>query len=341
MTKDPQIDLDLSKKGYSEGATLKYENETRVRSSVEETDENVLAVSIDVEDWYHVPAVTGSSFSKYEHVHEFFDKWDEEYDYLTEPTHRTLDLLDELGITATFFVVGDVVDNYPGLVEEIADHGHEIGCHGLHHECAIDPDSKEPRFTKEEYAKRLRTAKTKLEAASGQRVTGYRAPGAYVGGWVLDVLEEVGFRYDSSVARNSLYNKTDQQLSTVKTMPYTPCCGSLDSGGDRELVELPWPYYDAKIGKIPAAGGPLIRLFGRRIVQAGIEQSLRRGDSVFYFHPIDIARDSFPKIGNTRRRPAYWLGKGLRAEQRIRNLLQKINHPMSPCEVVFEREHYK
>ncbi|RQG96188.1 DUF3473 domain-containing protein [Natrarchaeobius oligotrophus] len=293
--------------------------------------ESALAVSVDVEDWYHVPAVTGSSFSAYEDVHEFFDDWDDEYDYLTEPTHRTLELLDDLEITATFFVVADVVDNYPGLVEAIADRGHEIGCHGLHHECTIDPDTKEPRFTKAEYSERLRTAKTKLEDASGQRVTGYRAPGAYIGGWVLDVLEDVGFEYDSSVARNSLYNKTDQELSAVETTPYTPRQGSLNPGGDRDLVELPWPYYDVKVGKIPAAGGPLIRIFGRHVVQAGVSQSLRRGDSVFYFHPVDIARETFPKVGNTRRRPAYWLFKGAQAERRIRTLLDRVDVPLVPC----------
>lgn len=300
--------------------------------------ESALAVSVDVEDWYHVPAVTGSSFSEFSDVHEFFDEWDEAYDYLTEPTYRTLDLLDDFDITATFFVVADVVDNYPGLVEEIAGRGHEIGCHGLHHECTIDPDTKEPRFTREEYAERLQKAKAKLEAASGQRVTGYRAPGAYVGGWVLDVIEDIGFEYDSSVARNSLYNKTDQELSRIETTPYTPQRGSLDPGGDRDLVELPWPYYDVKIGKIPAAGGPLIRLFGRNVVQRGVHQSLSRGDSVFYFHPVDIARKSFPKVGNTRRRPAYWLFKGKRAEKRIRNLLATVTRStLTPCRTVYQR----
>ena len=39
---------------------------------------------------------------------------------------------------ATFFVVADVVDHYPGLVESIVERGHEIGCHGLHHACKID-----------------------------------------------------------------------------------------------------------------------------------------------------------------------------------------------------------
>ena len=287
--------------------------------------ESQLAVSVDVEDWYHVPAVTGSSFSKYDNVGEFMSEWNKEYDYLTEPTHRTLDLLDTLGITATFFVVADVVDHYPGLVKSIAERGHEIGCHGLHHECTIDPDTKKPRFSREEYTNHLSRAKQKLEAASGKKVSGYRAPAAYVAGWVIDVLEEVGFNYDSSVSQNSLYNKTDQELDEIETIPYTPKRGTLTPGGDRDVVEIPWPYFDIKIGKIPAAGGPLIRLFGRRIVQAGIEQSLQRGDSVFYFHPVDIARQSFPSVGNTRRRPAYWLFKGKRTEGRIRTLLSSLS----------------
>jgi len=300
--------------------------------------EGRLAVSVDVEDWYHVPAVTGSSFSEYDDVGEFLREWNEEYDYLTEPTHRTLDLLDTFGITATFFIVADVVDHYPGLVKSIAERGHEIGCHGLHHECTIDPDTKEPRFSREEYANHLSRAKQKLEAASGKKVSGYRAPAAYVAGWVIDVLEEVGFNYDSSVSQNSLYNKTDQELGEVETIPYTPKRGTLTPGGDRDVIEIPWPYFDVKIGKIPAAGGPLIRLFGRRIIQAGIEQSLQRGDSVLYFHPVDIARQSFPSVGNTRRRPAYWLFKGKRTEARIRTLLSGLpSSRLTTCSSIHNR----
>ena len=33
---------------------------------------------------------------------------------------------------------------YPGLVELIVERGHEIGCHGLHHACKINPKTKEP-----------------------------------------------------------------------------------------------------------------------------------------------------------------------------------------------------
>lgn len=295
-----------------------------VEGSVRESDAPPLAVSVDVEDWYHVPAVTGSPFATYPTVQAFFEAWDEEYDYLTEPTHRTLDLFDEFDMKATFFVVADVVDNYPGLVEEIAERGHEIGCHGLHHATAIDPDTKEPLFDRGEYRERIATAKRKLEDASGQDVTGFRAPNAYVAGWMLDVIEDLGFEYDSSVARNSLFNKTDSALDGVGSRPYVPEPGSLTPGGDRSLVELPWPYWKLGPVSIPTGGGPLIRLFGETVVTQGVAQSLDRGPSSFYFHPIDIARETFPSVGRSRRRPLYWLGKGATAERRIRSLLATV-----------------
>jgi peptidoglycan/xylan/chitin deacetylase (PgdA/CDA1 family) len=96
---------------------------------------NTLSITVDIEDWYHIPSVTGSPFSVYKDIDDFFKKWKGRYDYLTDPTKRVLDMLDEFDIKATFFVVADVVEHYPGLVESIVERGHEIGCHGLHHAC--------------------------------------------------------------------------------------------------------------------------------------------------------------------------------------------------------------
>ena len=53
-------------------------------------DNNKLAITADIEDWYHIPSVCGSPFSVYRDVDEFFEKWTEKYDYLTEPTMRVL-----------------------------------------------------------------------------------------------------------------------------------------------------------------------------------------------------------------------------------------------------------
>ncbi|KAF5421293.1 MAG: Peptidoglycan/xylan/chitin deacetylase, PgdA/CDA1 family [Candidatus Methanomarinus sp.] len=199
---------------------------------------NTLSITVDIEDWYHIPSVCGSPFSKFKDVNEFFKKWDSRYDYLSEPTKRILDLLDEYNTTATFFIVGDIADNYPGLIESIAQRGHEIACHGLHHECKIDPKTKEPLMSTEEFETRTLKAKKILEKVNGEKVVGYRAPNALIGGWMLDSLEKIGFKYDSSVCVNSLYNKTNSFLKDVSSVPYKPKMGSLEPGENRDFFGI-------------------------------------------------------------------------------------------------------
>jgi peptidoglycan/xylan/chitin deacetylase (PgdA/CDA1 family) len=282
----------------------------------------VLSVTVDIEDWYHIPSVTGSPFSVYRDTAEFFRTWEGRFDYLTEPTRRALDLLDDLGITATFFVVADVVERYPGLVNEIVERGHEIACHGLHHACSLEPKTKQPFIPPSEFGEQTSTAKAILEKVSGTPVVGYRAPSAYLGGWMLDALERLGFLYDSSVSVNSLYNKTDSDLEGVGTIPYFPSPGTLIPGGTRQMVEFPFPYWRVMALRIPSAGGPILRFLGSGVVLRGLRQSLARGPTLFYFHPLDIAREDFPAIG--RKRLFYWMVKGDRIERRIRTILKEL-----------------
>jgi len=111
------------------------------------------SLTIDIEDWYHIPSVCGSTFSQFRDVEDFFEKWDGRYDYLTHATNRVLSILDQYRIPATFFVVADVIEHYPGLIETIVEHGHEIACHGLHHSCVIDPGRKEPLLSPDGFKK--------------------------------------------------------------------------------------------------------------------------------------------------------------------------------------------
>lgn len=48
-------------------------------------------------------------------------------------TDRTLDALDELGMRATFFVLGIQMRAYPDIVVEIEARGHEVASHGFEH----------------------------------------------------------------------------------------------------------------------------------------------------------------------------------------------------------------
>jgi peptidoglycan/xylan/chitin deacetylase (PgdA/CDA1 family) len=285
--------------------------------------DNCVSVTVDIEDWYHILSVTGSPHSRYRDVDQFFREWQgSRYDYLTGPTRRVLDLLDEFGVKATFFVVADVTERYPGLVEAIADRGHEIACHGLHHACKINRKTRAPLMEAEEFGARTREAREILERACGDDVIGYRAPNALVGGWMLDALRETGFRYDSSVCVNSLYNKSDSSLAGVGTSPYTPEKRSLTPGRKGEFVEFPWAYYDLGI-KLPTSGGPMLRFLGANVILAGLKQSLRRGHTVFYFHPLDIASERFPRVGKGR--PFYWSIKGKTVENRVRYVLKRLS----------------
>jgi peptidoglycan-N-acetylglucosamine deacetylase len=290
---------------------------------------NSLTLTIDIEDWYHIPSVCGSPFSVFRNTDDFFDTWKDRYDYLTDPTSRVLDILREYGVKATFFIVADVVRRYPGLVESIADDRHEIACHGLDHSCKIDAKTKKPLFTAQDFDRRTRQAKLILEKASGQKVVGYRAPNALMGGWMIDVLETIGFNYDSSVSVNSLYNKTDSSLAGVTSAPYYPLRGGLEPGPQRKIIEFPWSYYSIGGYKLPTSGGPILRFLGARIIMSGIKQSLIRGQTVFYFHPIDISYENFPKVGKGR--PLYWFVKGKVIEKRIKYILNSVSDINTSC----------
>lgn len=50
-----------------------------------------------------------------------------------EVTPRVLDILDEFGIKATFFMVGDNVRRHPELLDQVRRRGHAVGNHTMHH----------------------------------------------------------------------------------------------------------------------------------------------------------------------------------------------------------------
>lgn len=52
---------------------------------------------------------------------------------IPEATPWVLDTLDSFGVKATFFMVGQNVERYPELLEEVRRRGHAVGNHTLHH----------------------------------------------------------------------------------------------------------------------------------------------------------------------------------------------------------------
>ncbi|MFI6283411.1 polysaccharide deacetylase [Streptomyces sp. NPDC051018] len=104
---------------------------------------------------------------------------------------RLLEMLDRLGIPATFFVCGGDAERYPGILESVAGRGHEIGHHGFTHR---SPHLME----RDEEAAELERGLTVLRRFT-DRVEGYRSPSWDISPNTLDLLAGSGFRYSSNM----------------------------------------------------------------------------------------------------------------------------------------------
>ena len=242
-----------------------------------------VVLSIDLDEWYHSRWVTGSKVSLWKDTRSFFHDYydrDRPLGELVEPTHKVLALLDAFEIQATFFVLGEVAEYYPRLVKQIHARGHEIACHGLEHFDLF-------LLSRERFVSGLREAKRRLEDLTGEPVLGYRAPNLIIEPWVIDVLEELGFEYDSSVCPSrSLFGKYEG-LAHAPLNPYRLSHGSLTRPGTRNIVELPIPTFP--VLKLPAATGIATRVFGKWWTQVALNAALRTGVASYYFHPYELA----------------------------------------------------
>lgn len=287
---------------------------------------NKIFLSIDLDDWYHTPAITGSSFAMYKTVDDFFKDWNERFDYITDSTLKTLQLLKRHNIRATFFVIADQVDRYPVIMKALKESGHEIACHSLHHTVPFDTKTKVQTQSNDEWKSELVQAKNILENYFEREVIGYRAPGAYLANWMIPILEECGFKYDSSVALNSLYNKTNVMLKNIPQNPYLINSNDLSAlNPDTNIIEFPWANYNLMGYYLPTAGSYFFRLLGNTFFQHVIKSNLKKGHTMFYFHTIEITDDKIP-LENNKKRPLYWINKGEKTLNNLDSLFSRFNN---------------
>jgi polysaccharide deacetylase family protein (PEP-CTERM system associated) len=242
-----------------------------------ESSQMAYILSFDVEEHDRIEAAYGLSLS---------DSTRGEYARRMETTTRTiLDRLAFVQAKATFFIVGEIGQTHPKLVQDITNAGHEIASHSHDHR-------RVNRFDSKTFAKDLKQSKDALEQACGQPVVGFRAPTfsiTHKTAWAIDVLAELGFRYDSSIfpVRHDRYG-----IPNAPRMPF------LARGHERSILELPPATWRIAGQNLPVAGGGYFRLFPPLFMRRGLAQLARRTwppVGMLYFHPWEFDPDQ-PKL---------------------------------------------
>jgi polysaccharide deacetylase family protein (PEP-CTERM system associated) len=230
------------------------------------TSSNVLTV--DVEEWFHICGATGPLAP---------DNWPALPSRVVSTTDRLLDLLDRVGVRATFFVLGYVAERHPRLVERIWKAGHEIGSHGHGHERVYT-------LTADAFDADLARSLATLTACGVPAIHGFRAPEWSINDrslWALDVLARRGFKFDSSMA--------PMRMVGNPSYPRVPHVRDTPAGA---IVECP-PAVERRFGyDMPFGGGWGLRMSRPATVLRTLEARAKAGlDTVFWVHPWEIDDD--------------------------------------------------
>jgi polysaccharide deacetylase family protein (PEP-CTERM system associated) len=187
-------------------------------------------------------------------------------------------MLERHHTAGTFFIMGWVAESHPDLIREIAQAGHEIGCHSYAHQLVY-------RMTPSEFRRDTEQARRAIEDACGVTPKTYRAPSYSITArslWALEVLVECGFTHDSSIypISHDRYGIPGfgRHVQTIHTA----------SG---PIVEAPIATVKLGDGRVvPVGGGGYLRLLPYCYTAAGIRRINEREDqpACIYFHPWEL-----------------------------------------------------
>ena len=241
-------------------------------------------LTVVLEDYYHVAPLKSVVMA---------DRWYRFERRVESNTRKTLDLLDEFNISATFFVLGVIADEMPELVREVADRGHEVASKGYFHRGIDD-------FDRHGFRDDVARSREALERASGARVYGYRIGHRWFAPrdlWALDVLAAEGFAYDSSV--RPLLRRYARE--PWRRLPHRHSCS------EGELWEFPLSSWSFGQWSFPISGGNWFRQFPHWLMRRAVGAWERNTLAPFlmYFHIWELDPDQ-PRI------------QGAPLEQRIR-----------------------
>lgn len=213
------------------------------------TPKPLAAISLDLDNQWSYMKIHGD------------EGWEEYPSYFDIFIPHVLDLLDELELKITFFIVGKDAESEDNrkYLRMITERGHEVGNHSYSHESWLQ------RYSYDEIEKEIAAAEDAIEKSTGQRPKGFRGPGFSWSYDLLKILEKRGYLYDAStlptyigpLARKYYFMKSD--LSKKEKKARKELFGKF-SEGFRKIK----PYFHdlgagKKIAEIPVTTMPLFK----------------------------------------------------------------------------------
>ena len=233
-------------------------------------------LGIDFEEWFH-PELVGPFVSEEKKSFTMY-----------QGLEKILKLLEDNDTIATFFMVGELLDKNPEILDKIISEGHEIAFHTMRH-TRLDTDNFQSIFENElEHFSKITSNKS----------IGFRAPTFSLNNkssWVIDVLVKNNYKYDSSIipAKTSMYGAPNAQKS-----PYKISSKNMENNDEHgELLEFPL-LVTKFLGKtIPAAGGFYLRFLPLKIIKNAIKSYEKQEiPASLYIHSWELTPEFFPKI---------------------------------------------
>jgi peptidoglycan/xylan/chitin deacetylase (PgdA/CDA1 family) len=164
---------------------------------------------------------------------------------------RLLDMFDRLDLPATWFTPGHTIDSFPEICGEIHDRGYNIQHHGWKHTFPANFETKEDE--KADFERALDS----IQDLTGEKPSGYRSPYWDFSKNTLEILQELGFEWDSSLMGN------DFQTYYVRENWSADPDEAYEKGEETDILELPvswkrddWPPFQFIQGADSQGGAP-------------------------------------------------------------------------------------
>lgn len=224
-------------------------------------------ISFDIEDWFHILDL--------QHTPDF-DRWHRLEGRVVRNVEILLQTLEQHQVTATFFFLGWIAEQYPSLVRLVQSKGHEVASHGFAHQLVYTQ-------TAGEFYNDIYKAKQVLEDITGVAVLGYRAPGFSITKgtpWAFEQIARAGYKYDSSVFPSK---RGHGGLSGAPMHPYTI---ETKTG---VLHEFPLSVVNLFATRLCFFGGGYLRLAPYTLIHMMKRIVNHSGRPVIYYlHPREI-----------------------------------------------------